>query len=92
MLVRKHFLVCESGFGIGVYNAPAQPFSSVGDQVFTSGVCKFYIMVYNARPQAFSGLGIWFWDRGLQCSSATIFWCRGSSFYIGAVQVLYQGL
>jgi hypothetical protein len=34
MLVRKHFLVWESGFGIGVHNAPAQPFSGVGDQVF----------------------------------------------------------
>jgi hypothetical protein len=56
MLARKHFLVWESGFGIGVYNAPAQPFSGVGDQVFTSGLCKFYIRVYNARPQAFSGL------------------------------------
>jgi hypothetical protein len=54
--------------------------SGVGDQVFTSGLCKFYIRVYNARPQAFSGLGIWFWDRGSQCSSAAIFWCRGSSF------------
>jgi hypothetical protein len=91
MLVRRHFLVWESGFGIGISNAPAQPFSGVGDQVVTSELCKFYIRVYNARPQAFSGLGIWFWDRVLQCSSATIFWRRGSSFYIEVVQVLYQG-